>query len=49
MPLLSDFQLNEPEPIYAVFQSRRNLSLRVKVFLRFLENRLGQKLSDWRR
>lgn len=45
VPLLSDFQLNEPEPIYAVFQSRRNLSVRVKVFLRFLENRLSQRLA----
>jgi DNA-binding transcriptional LysR family regulator len=43
--LLTDFQLNEPEPIYAVLQSRRNLSVRVKVFLRFLENRLFQRLS----
>ena len=42
--ILSEFQLDETEPIYAVFQSRRNLSLRVKVFLKFLENRLSQKL-----
>ena len=41
--LLDDHQLGEPEPIYAVFQSRRNLSLRVKVFLNFLESRIGQK------
>lgn len=46
--LLTDYQLDEPEPIYAVFQSRRNLSLRVKVFLQFLEQRLSQKLSDRR-
>ena len=39
--LLSEYQLDEPEPVYAVFQSRRNLSLRVKVFLKFLENRLS--------
>ena len=43
--LLADCQLNEPEPIYAVFQSRRNLSVRVKVFLSFLENRLAQRLQ----
>ena len=41
--LLDDHQVGEPEPIYAVFQSRRNLSLRVKVFLNFLESRIGQK------
>ena len=41
--LLDDHQLGEPEPIYAVFQSRRNLSLRVKVFQNFLESRIGQK------
>lgn len=44
--LLADYELDEPEPIYAVFQSRRNLSLRVKVFLQFLENRIGQRLSE---
>jgi DNA-binding transcriptional LysR family regulator len=38
--LLSEYQRDEPEPIYAVFQSRRNLSLRVKVFLKFLESKL---------
>ena len=41
--LLDDHQLGEPEPNYAVFQSRRNLSLRVKVFQNFLESRIGQK------
>lgn len=39
--LLSEYQLDQPEPVFAVFQSRRNLSLRVKVFLKFLENRLS--------
>jgi DNA-binding transcriptional LysR family regulator len=42
--LLSEYQVDEPEPVYAVFQSRRNLSLRVKVFLKFLETRLSQRL-----
>lgn len=46
--LLADCQLDEPEPIYAVFQSRRNLSLRVKAFLQFLDTRLGQKLAERR-
>lgn len=39
--LLPDFHLSEPEPIYAVLQSRRNLSVRVKVFLKFLESRFA--------
>jgi hypothetical protein len=34
------------EPVFAVFQSRRNLNLRVKVFLKFLEERLAQS-TDW--
>lgn len=42
--LLPDSQLSEPEPIYAVFQSRRNLTVRVKVFVKFLENKLTQRL-----
>jgi DNA-binding transcriptional LysR family regulator len=37
---------NSPEPVFAVYQSRRNLSARVKVFLRFLENRLAASM-DW--
>lgn len=43
--VLPEFQSGEPEPIYAVLQSRRNLSVRVKVFLKFLENRLSQRLA----
>jgi len=42
--LLSEYQLDQPEPIFAVFQSRRHLSLRVKVFLKFLENKLSPRL-----
>ncbi|MDM0116311.1 LysR family transcriptional regulator [Variovorax sp. J22R133] len=36
-----------PEPVFAVYQSRRNLSSRVKVFLKFLEERLAESM-DWR-
>lgn len=42
--ILSEYQPDDSEPIFAVFQSRRNLSLRVKVFLNFLENSLSHKL-----
>lgn len=44
--LLDEFLPEEPEPVFAVYQSRRNLSLRVKVFLKFLEERLPQSM-DW--
>jgi DNA-binding transcriptional LysR family regulator len=36
----------QSEPVFAVYQSRRNLSSRVKVFLTFLERRLAESL-DW--
>ncbi len=44
--VLVNYLPEEPEPIFAVFQSRRNLSLRMKVFLKFLEERLANSL-DW--
>jgi DNA-binding transcriptional LysR family regulator len=44
--LLDDCLPGEPEPVFAVYPSRRNLSLRVKVFLRFLEERLLHSM-DW--
>jgi DNA-binding transcriptional LysR family regulator len=37
---------DQPEPVFAVYQSRRNLSSRVKVFLKFLEERVAESL-DW--
>jgi DNA-binding transcriptional LysR family regulator len=43
--LLTQQLASDPEPIYAVLQSRRNLSVRVKVFMRFLESRLSQRLA----
>lgn len=46
LPVLGDCLPEEPEPVFAVFQSRRNLSLRVKVFLRFLEEKLASSM-DW--
>lgn len=39
-PVLIDRLPEEAEPIFAVFQSRRNLGLRVKVFLNFLEQKI---------
>lgn len=44
--VLSDCLPAEPEPVFAVYQSRRNLSSRVKVFLAFLEERLPGSM-DW--
>lgn len=35
------------EPIFAVYQSRRNLSSRVKVFLSFIEERLSESM-EWK-
>ncbi len=40
-PLLTAF--SQPEAIYALFRTRRNLSLRLKVFIDFVENRLRSK------
>ena len=40
-PLLTAF--SQPEAIYALFRTRRNLSLRLKVFIDFVENKLRGK------
>lgn len=45
--VLSDCVPDQPEPVFAVYQSRRNLSSRVKVFLKFLEERVVETL-DWK-
>ncbi|WP_043286142.1 LysR family transcriptional regulator [Paraburkholderia oxyphila] len=44
--VLADWLPEDREPVFAVFQSRRNLNLRVKVFVKFLEERLAQA-ADW--
>ncbi|MFM0060946.1 LysR family transcriptional regulator [Paraburkholderia phytofirmans] len=44
--VLADWLPEDREPVFAVFQSRRNLNLRVKVFVKFLEERLAQS-TDW--
>ena len=41
LPLLTAF--SQPEAIYALFRTRRNLSLRLKVFIDFVENKLRGK------
>ena len=41
VPLLTAF--SQPEAIYALFRTRRNLSLRLKVFIDFVENKLRSK------
>lgn len=45
--VLSDSIPDQPEPVFAVYQSRRNLSSRVKVFLKFLEEHLAESM-DWK-
>jgi DNA-binding transcriptional LysR family regulator len=45
--VLGDCLPDQPEPVFAVYQSRRNLSSRVKVFLRFLEERVAESM-DWK-
>lgn len=44
--VLADWLPEDREPVFAVFQSRRNLNLRVKVFVKFLEERLSRS-TDW--
>lgn len=44
--VLGDCLQDQPEPVFAVYQSRRNLSSRVKVFLKFLEERVAASM-DW--
>jgi DNA-binding transcriptional LysR family regulator len=44
--VLGDCLPEQPEAVFAVYQSRRNLSSRVKVFLKFLEDRVAESL-DW--
>lgn len=41
IPILTEFQLDEPEPIYMVYPAKRNLSARVKLFMDFLNEKLG--------
>jgi DNA-binding transcriptional LysR family regulator len=45
--VLNDSLPEQREPVFAVYQSRRNLSSRVKVFLAFLEEKLENSM-DWR-
>jgi DNA-binding transcriptional LysR family regulator len=41
VPLLEEFQLDEAEPVFAVYASKRNVSVRIKAFLEFLEKQLS--------
>jgi DNA-binding transcriptional LysR family regulator len=43
--VLGDCLPDQSEPVFAVYQSRRNLSARVKVFLAFLERQLADSLD----
>lgn len=43
--VLGEYSPQAPEPVYAVYQSRRNLSRRVKVFLKFLEGHMSQAVT----
>jgi DNA-binding transcriptional LysR family regulator len=40
LPILESFPLNEPVPILAVLPSNRHMTARLRLFLRFLEQRL---------
>jgi DNA-binding transcriptional LysR family regulator len=42
VPVLQEFQLELPEPVFAVYGSKRNLSPRVKVFLDYLVEKLSR-------
>lgn len=46
-PVLESSLPDQPEPVFAVYQSRRNLSSRVKVFLAYFEKRLSESL-EWK-
>jgi len=45
LPLLESFRLDEPTPILAVLPSNRHMTARLRLFLRFLEQRLGQAVA----
>jgi DNA-binding transcriptional LysR family regulator len=40
IPVLSQFQSDVEEPLFVVYPSKRNLSLRVRIFLEFLDERI---------
>jgi DNA-binding transcriptional LysR family regulator len=44
-PVLGDCLPDQPEPVFAVYSSRRNLSSRVKVFLKFFEERMAGSIG----
>jgi Transcriptional regulator len=48
VPLFPDQQDDTEEPIYAVYQNRRHLSPRVRVFLDFLEESFSRGPPPWR-
>jgi DNA-binding transcriptional LysR family regulator len=43
--LLAEYEPIQPEPVFAVYLSRRNLSARVKIFLAFLERSLAKTIN----
>lgn len=45
IPLLTEFSLEESEPIYLIYSNRKHLSPRIRVFRDFLEKRL--KENPW--
>jgi DNA-binding transcriptional LysR family regulator len=47
LPVLQQHLKVEAERIYAVFQSRRHLSPRVRLFLEFLDNELRDGRQEW--
>jgi DNA-binding transcriptional LysR family regulator len=49
VPLFPEHQDQTEEPIYAIYQNRRHLSQRVRVFLNFLEESFSRGGPPWRR
>jgi DNA-binding transcriptional LysR family regulator len=45
VPLLTEFDLPDKEPLYLIYSNRKHLSPRIRVFRDFLENRLRE--SPW--
>lgn len=45
VPLLTEFDLPDKEPLYLIYSNRKHLSPRIRVFRDFLENRL--RASPW--
>jgi DNA-binding transcriptional LysR family regulator len=48
VPLLLNYDIDAPEPIYMVYPAKRNLSIRVRTLISFLDEKFGT-LAPWER